>query len=356
MAVAYDTFTGTSGTSLGSHTADSGQSWTLHDNGFNLDGAGSYNGTDASGFNDAFLGFTPATADYQVGCVAPSGAPSSGNAILIRAYFGGGGTQLDGYRLSAGTTGFIVEVLSNYTPVGAPLANLTGTFDPHFVLRIQGSLLTVFSGGVQVWTGSDSTWSGAGSAGLVTYGSGTGIRDFTVGDIPSLVVTSPASIIAGSTGNTIVLTGTNTAFASGFSGAIVASGGNITAQVIDSPAQITLAFDAPASGPSVAFADPTFATSATLSVTGSVAVPPPPPVLIRAPYRAPRPSIAIGGIRELPAVPAAAPAMVRVSGRRTPRRSKVIVQGANPPGSSAGVTPSYFYLLSCRNANLCVED
>lgn len=178
MAFVTDTFTDTAATALGSHTGETGASWTIvTDNG----GNGAVLVSDANRIRANALGVdsasviytpsgTPASADYSVEadfrCVTNTGIAG----ILIRAAVSG--PSVDGYFLQYRVFfGWRLWVFTG-TTLGAQIGSTYATemsdaSTVHAKLTVSGSSFTVELDSVSRITGSDSTYSAAGKPGVI---------------------------------------------------------------------------------------------------------------------------------------------------------------------------------------------
>lgn len=208
------------------------------------------------------------------GFVAPFlrlSADGQNGYLLLPEFEGSLNSTWNLYKLVTGS----FTQMQSFTPSG-----LTGNISVR--ARIQGSniYLKLWSYGTSEpsgWTfaATDSSISAVGYPGFrYQYAGGsTGgavLDNFTLDNLSGLAI-SPTSVVAGSIGNSITLTGTSTGWSSGTPGAptFTASGGTITAQTVASAASATITFTAPSSAGTVTITDPSTGATASLSVTAA---------------------------------------------------------------------------------------
>jgi hypothetical protein len=176
----YDTFAGTNGATLNSHTTnDAGYSWVQ----YNLDGTSLLllNGSNAvkgvSGSGTSYVNMTPTSADYSVsglctvttgGICKMEGRVSTGVATFYEAVFlNGTGVQL--YKLVSGA---VTQLGSTYSGV---------TTGAHTIgLSMIGTSISASVDGVPVITATDSTITAAGVPALSVTSTGATVSGFTV--------------------------------------------------------------------------------------------------------------------------------------------------------------------------------
>lgn len=170
MATATDTFTGTAGTDLAAHTADTGQTWTNVD-GVNifLDGANGVYTYSAPGLYT--ISFTPSTADYDVTCAFEDlggGTPAYTQGLVARF-----DESNNYYLLSYHNGAFAIQktIAGTVTTIGSPAYYSTAATTVTFSMR--GSSITASIGGTVVLTATDTDLTAAGKAGIYFYDTST---------------------------------------------------------------------------------------------------------------------------------------------------------------------------------------
>ena len=174
--VANDTFTDTDGTSLASHTSDSGHSWNVGS------GSGTLSITSNAVPNVGarrwyYSGYTPSSADYDVTAViAQTGSYSGGPALRMdtaaRTYYFGHWENTE-WRITKYLSGSETS-LGNYSgdsPVGT-----TRTAR----ISANGSTIKLFIGGVERISVTDTDISAAGRPGIETSDTTGTIDDWSV--------------------------------------------------------------------------------------------------------------------------------------------------------------------------------
>jgi hypothetical protein len=201
MGSVTDTFTGTAGTALASHTSDSGHSWTV---GFSASTGIVISDTNrirgpATVFTSYYTSWVPATADYDVKAdaflysaggsgrdVGPTGRQSTTADTYYRFVISFDVVYLQ--KRIAGTN----TALANFD-VGTPTANSTYNLR----LQMRGTTIKGFVDDVERCSVTDSAISAAGRAGVNTYdgaanGSGNQLDNFLATD-PSPLLAVPAA-------------------------------------------------------------------------------------------------------------------------------------------------------------------
>lgn len=178
MPFVTDTFTDADATALGSHTGETGASWTIVTD---AGGNGAVVVSDANRIRASALGVnssmviytpsgTPASADYSVEadfrCVTNAGIAG----LLIRAAVAG--PVVDGYllqyRVFFGWRLFAFDATNIGAQIGSTYATeMSDATTVHAKLTVSGSDLTVELDGVSRITGSNSSYSAAGKPGVI---------------------------------------------------------------------------------------------------------------------------------------------------------------------------------------------
>lgn len=197
MGSVTDTFTGTAGTALASHTADSGHSWTV---GFSASTGVVITDTNrvrgpASVFTSYYSSWVPASADYDVEAdaflytlggegrdVGPTARQSTTADTYYRFVISFDTVYLQ--KRVAGTNTTIASF-----DVGTPAAGST------YNLRIQprGTTIKGFVDDVERCSGTDSAISAAGRAGINTF---DGAANGTGNQLDNFLATDPPAVMA----------------------------------------------------------------------------------------------------------------------------------------------------------------
>lgn len=172
-----DTFTGTNGTNLESHTADSGQSWLQGSTGscnqkFILNGSHAIT-TPANCLNFYYANFTPSSANYTVNVSCTLGATSNGYCAALARVTSPSSTTTPFYACRI----FNSSGIALYEFYGAGTANQIGTTytaitgGTHTIgINVNGSTITCYVDGTPLTgtaSGTDTTYTGAGNAGIM---------------------------------------------------------------------------------------------------------------------------------------------------------------------------------------------
>lgn len=208
MALYTDLFAGGSGADLLSHIADTGQTWGGSLGFFELDGSGQvwFNGGTTVTFQP--FNWTPASADYDVTVTFNQLTNTTGQIGV----YGRGVDQLNCYFLQ--TSGGGTVVLRRYIAgVSTAIPGATGTLTTPagpITLRFRGTTISVLNNGSTAISGTDSTFTAAGTAGLygwTTTGAAIGMHAgaFTVSDVSGTTLTCPAPTLLLNEGTTVQL-------------------------------------------------------------------------------------------------------------------------------------------------------
>ncbi len=175
-----DTFVGTNGTALASHTADTGQTWTQTFTGV-WNGSLALNGSNSlvpTSISLYYASLTPATADYTVtiGCTLPASGslwcqPLARLNTMNSGAFNGYGCL---FQQSIGLKLLIWTGAGTNTQIGT--TDVTATGGTHTIgIKTAGTTITcLLDGSPSVSaTGTDGTYTAAGSVGLALNGLGT---------------------------------------------------------------------------------------------------------------------------------------------------------------------------------------
>ncbi|MFO1093361.1 MAG: hypothetical protein U0992_08610 [Planctomycetaceae bacterium] len=167
-----DTFTGSAGTTLASHTPDDGGSWTKHpvsgiDNPMVLSNANRLS-KEVSGTSVYYHSWTPANADYDVQCdvVRKGGGVSTSSGIGGRMSAAANTMYLAWYSHGAGGWQLWAGVAGSYTKVGESTQSLSDDTPYTLKLEMRGTAIKVFVNGTQVISVTDSGVTAAGKAGV----------------------------------------------------------------------------------------------------------------------------------------------------------------------------------------------
>ena len=175
-----DTFTGVASTNLASHTADSGQSWGQFyvEESLTLNGSNGVVGTAYSAFIAYYANFTPSSANYTVSvpCTLSSGTNEYCSVFARIASFAVNTTDLYECRFQQGL-GVTLNVVSgnqSRTQIGTTYSGVTtGTIT--LATQVNGTSISclVNGSGVSGPSGTDSTYTAAGYAGIGMNNRGT---------------------------------------------------------------------------------------------------------------------------------------------------------------------------------------
>lgn len=267
-----DTFTGTAGTNLEAHTGETGATWTK-DGTFS---AGQFVISDANRVRNNTAGVavadrasgTPGSANYTVSAkIRPASVPV-GPYIGPLARADGTGHF---YASVIDNTGLTLMAFGSGTVIGSYAFSPVAGTNYLVALKVSGTTITVFLDGVQRISVTDSTLAAASKPGLLAFDASTNTTGFHVDGIaagaPSFTP-APTSLSAGSTGNSVALTGTDTAWATlGASFALATSGvgAAITGTTINSDSSVTLLIDAGTAG-TITLTDKSTGETATITV------------------------------------------------------------------------------------------
>lgn len=284
-SIANDTCTGTDGTAITAHTPDDGGSWTVHPNAVasaSIIIATNRLRANKSGDDLYYHSGTPASADYDVEC-----------DVFINTKVGSNLTGINGrmstsvktmYTLCIDTSGTRLAMFKNVTGTATLLGSATPTLNTgtsyHLKLEMRGTTINGYIDGVLSITVTDSAISATGKPGIWTQGAlsnstGIHIDNFSATNAPAATFNlSPTSIYKASTGNTITLTGTGTAWSAGTPGTptFTLSGGtgaSITAQVVASATSATITVSAGSATGTLTITDPSTSLTATITVTNT---------------------------------------------------------------------------------------
>lgn len=184
---ASDTFTDSNGVAIGSHTSDTGQSWTVYSGSADIQNNALRNITAPTVLS---LNFSPLAADYSVAATVKCLTMISAQSTYLCARLQDGSNfYLAGHRWG---TGWVVSKMvgGSYTEMAitGPTALTDGqNYDVEF--RLSGTSLKLFVGGSELISVTDSALSSAGKAGIRWSGNssggstGTHMDNFVVTDI-----------------------------------------------------------------------------------------------------------------------------------------------------------------------------
>lgn len=175
-----DSFAGSSGTALTSHTTDQGNAWVRPAGGtsgsYNLSGDGTVNGIDSGEF--AVVDTTiSGSADYSVFCTINAGYcgpvircdKAAASPTFYKALWHSGVGNWYLQKIVAGVGTYIANGGASYTPIG-------GGNSRDVELRVTGTTIALYIGGTLVLTATDSSISAAGTGGI----SLSGVRSFSM--------------------------------------------------------------------------------------------------------------------------------------------------------------------------------
>jgi hypothetical protein len=184
-ATMTDTFTGTNGTLLSAHTADTGQTWSqtfgsVWTSTLILTGSNAI--TDGTGAIGVYASnFTPTTPNYTVSAPVALSATGAGWGMMLARIQSPSAGNLNAYGcLFAQGTGLQLYKLAGASPTLTQIGTTDTTFTSgtHTIgIITNGSTLTCSRDGVSSAqaTGTDSTYTTAGSVGVaINQGSGSG--------------------------------------------------------------------------------------------------------------------------------------------------------------------------------------
>jgi hypothetical protein len=186
VAFVNDTFTGTDGTLLTSHTGETGATWTKHPS-VVTNGIGQIYSNRVTGNGELvyfYASGTPASADYDIEIDATDMGTGREAGLLGRVntsaqtwyQFYGFGGYFYFYKYISGTP----------TLLGGPTA---GTIGSHWKLSMVGSALKGYAGGTLLFSVTDSSITTAGKAGLLLDDAiattGVHVDNFTATDAPA---------------------------------------------------------------------------------------------------------------------------------------------------------------------------
>jgi hypothetical protein len=294
-----DTLTGVAGTALTAHTANSGNTWTalscasgtiaLDGNGYLYDSAGAgtpllykASGTFPQNQTVTYTATFNMLSDHNYSGIGVVDA--SGNGYQLASYNSGfttgGGFGVERFTAnwitSCGSSGTLTSLArsSVFTPSGL----YTATFTFFTTGTTVTMTVTVKQAGATVWASGNIVDSSYPLASQLT------VRGYSVSPdsastghhagnlsaaytVQTSLAASPALVAASSTGNTITLTGTGTAWTPGSPGApaFTASAGTITAQTVNSTTSATLTFTAPPGSVAITFTDPSTGRTAVIN-------------------------------------------------------------------------------------------
>lgn len=149
------------------HTASGGGSWTDHTTGCNVSSAGANAYSTASSAAVSLHSGTPASADYTVAADMEYSNTSSSLGLACR------GTDENNlyWARTTGTNWEIYKVVSgSQTRIGGPNAETLSTATYALVFSCNGTALELTSNGTSKVTATDSSITGAGSAGVRFFG------------------------------------------------------------------------------------------------------------------------------------------------------------------------------------------
>ena len=289
-----DTFTDTNGTALGSHTGETGASWTQHtgSTGVNTVNANALYGP-ASGNGIYYASGVPGSADYTVSApftFASATWPSIfgvGARLSTSAQTGYFGMWFNsaGFRVYKYVAGVLTQIGSDVGATkGADTFTLALTVSGTTVsLRVQRSSDSQFLIGNATWSATpgdaisttDTAIGAAGRAGM--WLAGTLSNTSYMGSITATDTTSasmsasPLAINTSSTGTVVALTGTATAWNGGTTFTVSGvSGVSKTAQAVASGTSATITLTTGTSTGTLTISDGSIST--TITVTGLVSV------------------------------------------------------------------------------------
>jgi hypothetical protein len=181
-----DSFTGTSGTNLPSHTGETGATWTAHPSNtgtVQLSGSGGIRETNASGIGRYYASGAAATADYKVEADfytrANYASDTTIRARVVCRYSTSADTgYLGGYDKAIGKWEIHKTVASSSTVLASSSSTtLSASTTYHVELDCVGSSLTLKVGGATVASATDSTITAAGKVGIRLQNSPQGASD-----------------------------------------------------------------------------------------------------------------------------------------------------------------------------------
>jgi hypothetical protein len=211
------------------------------------------------------------TADYTV--TADITVANFANAGLVGRYLDANNYYL--LHLPDNHTAQLYKYIAgSFTQLGSTWDNGSAIGTATFTLSMQGNAIKVLVNGVQRITATDGSLTAEGDFGFRSDGNPNLIQydnlvvaDFATGTI----AVSPTTLVAGSTGNSVAVTGTGTAWTAGTPGTptLTASSGTITAQSVTDATHATLTFTAPGSPGTVTITDPSTGATATITIVAA---------------------------------------------------------------------------------------
>ena len=291
-----DTMSGTAGTDLASHTANSGNTYTALT-------AGCGTGLYLSGAGTVYPGGTPSGPEYyKASGTFPQNVTLTYSATFNIAsnqdYAGIGVVDASGrgYYLtslnSAYATGAGFSLMSfaysacnpNYTTMANYTGTLSGSYNATLTVATNGTTVslsvTITQNGATVWTSGTLTSTLYPAVNQVvvsgyTYQSAaTPTTGHQVGSLsatyPNNMSVTPAWVAQGSSGNVLTLTGVGTNWTGGTT--FAATAGTITAATVTSATSATLTYTAAATGSSATFSDSSDTATASVAIGNFAAV------------------------------------------------------------------------------------
>lgn len=188
MPFVSDTFTGTAGTALASHTGEVGATWTVHPSYANDAVLTDANRVRVNGTNVGYYASgVPATAEYDVSAVFRAIDSSVTTGIGTTGRMATAADTMYLLRPSAGVWQLFKAVSGAFTLLGSYSQALTVGVDYTVKLEIRDAAKKVYIDGVERISSADNAITGAGRAGLrggnaATNTTGVHLDDFTATD------------------------------------------------------------------------------------------------------------------------------------------------------------------------------
>ena len=173
----YDTFTGTSGTTLASHTTNSGNTWSMISTGTTVGTTMVLNGNNSAspsgtGFTTYINSLIPSSANYSVTAIEQTNG-SGGSSISLLARSNAGATTMYSIFCDTGQPG--CEIAYNSTALATYRSFVPGANTVHrYSIVVYGSTITGCIDGVAQMTATNTSITSAGQAAL-QMGGGTNL-------------------------------------------------------------------------------------------------------------------------------------------------------------------------------------
>jgi hypothetical protein len=174
MAAFSDTFTGSSGTNLTAHTADSGESWTALFGTTSITDANRARGEFST--NNYRANWTPASADYDVEFDLYVASTEVNNLYALGRIAGTDSWYQAGFRNGSGNNWVLGKTISgSYTQLAAQAGTTTLTVGQTYRVRLRmvGTTISLYVDDVLVHSVTDSSLTSAGNPGVRANGTGT---------------------------------------------------------------------------------------------------------------------------------------------------------------------------------------